>query len=86
MDKAIEIVESKLLRADNDYNAKTYEMHLARQFGKKSELVKLRKEEELLWATRQAIADLLVELKKEAQPRNDQADFIALLGAFGGRK
>jgi len=43
-----------------------------------------------LWSKSKENAKLIEQLEKELArvetPRNDQADFMALMGAFGGRK
>jgi hypothetical protein len=83
MDKAIAIVQMELGKRDREYSNKNSELYQACKFGTPSEQRKLKKEANAIWEKRQIIADLLIELKKANNGRDDQADFAALLGAFG---
>jgi hypothetical protein len=65
MEKAIEILQEESRKVSDEYSAKCYEIHLARQFGKKSELVSLRKEESDLWIRLATHIDLIAKLQEE---------------------
>jgi hypothetical protein len=65
MKEAIEILQAEKSKIYSEYNAKTYELHLARQFGKKSELVTLRREESDIWIRFATVIELIKKLEAE---------------------
>jgi hypothetical protein len=65
MNKAIEILRIEQHKIYTEYEAKTYELHLARQFGKKSELVSLRRQESDIWLRLETVIKLTNMLEAE---------------------
>jgi hypothetical protein len=65
VNKAIEILRIEQHKIYTEYEAKTYELHLARQFGKKSELALLRREESDLWIRLETAIKLTKMLEAE---------------------
>lgn len=65
MEKAIEILKIEERKLSSEYNAKTYELHLARQFGKKNELPPLRQQEAEIWVRLETTMELIKKLETE---------------------
>lgn len=65
MERAIEILKAEEVKLSNEYDAKTYELHLARQFGKKLELPPLRHQEAEIWVRLETTMELRKKLEME---------------------
>jgi hypothetical protein len=65
MERAIEILKTEELKLSKEYHAKTYELHLARQFGKKDELAPLRHQEAEIWVRLETTMELIKKLEVE---------------------
>jgi hypothetical protein len=65
MERAIEILEAEKAKLSKEYDKITYELHLARQFGKKNELPPLRHLEAENWVRLETTMELIKKLEAE---------------------
>jgi hypothetical protein len=65
MERAIEILKAEEEKLSKEYDKITYELHLARQFGKKDELPPLRHLESENWIRLETTMELRKKLELE---------------------
>jgi hypothetical protein len=66
MERAIEILRAEEAKLSKEYDRITYELHLARQFGKKDELPPLKHLEAENWVRLETTMELINKLELES--------------------